>query len=70
MLYSRSLTSTKTFLKMASQQKTKSDDFQRRINILCMLPTDMICISIDADFHKESKYVFFLAKKYLYHHEK
>ena len=35
-----------------------------------MSPTDIICISIDADFHKESKYVFFFEKKYLYHHEK
>ena len=54
-----SLTSTKTFLKMASQQKTKRDNFQWAIDILCMSPTDIICISMDADLYKESKYVFF-----------
>ena len=40
-------------------KKIKGYDFQRTIDILCMLPTDIICISMDADFHKESKYVFF-----------
>ena len=55
---------------MALQQKTKSDNFQWTIDILCMSPTDMICISMDEDFHKESEYVFFLEKKELYHHEK
>ena len=51
--------------------KKQRDNFQRAtIDILCMLPTDIICISMAADLDKESKYVVFLEKKYLYHHEK
>ena len=65
------LMSTKTFLKMALQQKTKGYDFQWAIDILCMSPTDIICISMDGDFHKESKYVFFWRKNiYIILHEK
>ena len=45
-------------------------NFQWAIDILCMSPTDIICISMDADLYKESKYMFFFEKKYLHHHEK